>query len=483
MTTPASASDNSAGIPDPFSTTRSAPAFKPLFQQEAGLEDTLQQLNEQAETSEEAIKNLQAQQFSPTTRMSMLIRTVLGGVSYSGNQINTGSNSWGQGEGSLPLRNALTMSSDLMLFLDTSTTGKDLLRTIVRMANFGSSAFGVAGGSNPAPLSQLDEGFEDPNGPDIVDINRLFYSTPINRYTTAVFGPRVRQNDVLPVWPTIYSRPGSELILKLFTQAGSTSAYTLVIGSGGGLILKDRDSSTGWSLGLNYIATNGFRGNTSDSTEDPGGMGTAGSAATAMAQLAYTGKGWNISAAVAQNGAGVRQDGTNFWRRIQPQLGSTSSRAAGFSNDGSTRAISLAGYWQPATSGFIPSVSAGLGFNQANVTNSSIQINQQQLRSIQSAGWLLGLTWDNAFGKSNQIGFAAGQPTFVTAVNGDHAHDSSFALELYYKAVITDNIIVTPAIFYLSRPRGQDTQAPGMPTSPAPTFNALGALVEVTLKL
>jgi hypothetical protein len=480
---PAAASEDLSGMEDPFRMERSTPAVQPVYQQKASLQHTLKELDEQVETTRTIIQGLQAQQFSPTTRMSMLIRTAFGGVSYSGNQISPGSNSWGNGEGSLPLRNGLTMSYDAMIFLDTSTTGKDLLRTILRMANFGSSAFGIAGGNNPAPLTQLDEGFEDPKGPDHMNINRLFYSTPINRYATAVFGPRVRQNDVLPVWPTIYSRPGSEQMLRLFTQAGSTSAYTLLIGPGGGLILKDRDSTSGWSLGLNYIASNGFKSNTSDTLQDPGGIGTAGGAATAMAQLSFTGKGWNVSAAVAQNGAGVRQDGTSFWRRIQPQFGSTSSRASGFSNDGATRAISLAGYWQPLKPGLIPSVSAGLGFNQANITNSSIQINQQQLKSIQSAGWLLGFTWDNAFGKSNQLGLAAGQPTFVTTVNGDPANDSSFAIELYYKAMITDNIILTPAIYYLSRPRGQDTQAPGIPTSPAPTFNALGALLEMTLKL
>ena len=421
---------------------------------------------------EAKVGELEASQFSTTTRMSMLTRSALGAVDYSGNQIDVGLNSWGQGKGSLPLRNAFTFNYDIMMFLDTTTTGKDLLRTILRMANFGSSAFGIAGGNNPAPLTQLDEGFEDPNGPSIVGINRLFYRTPVNRYVTVAVGPRIRQNDALPIWPTIYARPGSELLLKIFTQAGSTSAYSLLIGPGGGLILKDSTKNTGWSAGVNYIATNGDGG-----AADSGGLGTVGGAATAMAQLSYTGKQWNISLAASQNGANVRQDGTNYWRRLQPQISST------LSNNGFTQTLSIAGYWQPLKSGLIPTVSAGFGYNQANLLSSALTVNSQPLQTLQSAGWMTGFTWDGAFQTGNQVGFAVGQPTFVTAVNQQAANDGNYVFELYYKIQATDYLALTPTVFYLSRPRGDDTQAPGMPSSPTPTFSALGALVEITLKI
>ena len=421
---------------------------------------------------EARVGELEATRFSPTTRMNMLTRSALGAVQYGGNQINSASNTWGQGTGSLPLRNAFTFNYDIMMFVDTSTTGKDLLRTILRMANFGSSAFGIAGGNNPAPLTQLDEGFEDPNGPNIVGINRLFYRTPINRYLSVAVGPRIRQNDALAVWPTIYARPGSELLLKIFTQAGSTSAYSLLIGPGGGLMLKDSTKTTGWSAGVNYIATNGEKGNAA-----LGGMGTAGSAATAMAQLSYTGKRWNLSLAAAQNGAGVRQDGTSYWRTLQPQLSSS------VTNNGSTQTLSIAGYWQPLNTGLIPTVSAGFGYNQANLNNSPVSVNQQQLQNLQSAGWMTGFTWDNAFQKGNQIGFALGQPTFVTAVNGQAANDGNYVFELYYKIQATNALSVTPTLFYLSRPRGEETVAPGIPSTASPSFDALGALVELTFKI
>jgi hypothetical protein len=415
---------------------------------------------------------LEAMRFSPTTRMSMLTRSALGAVQYGGNQVSTANNTWGQGKGSLPLRNAFTFNYDIMLFLDSTTTGKDLLRTILRMANFGASAFGIAGGNNPAPLTQLDEGFEDPTGRNVIGINRLFYRTALNNFVTISAGPRIRQNDALPVWPTIYARPGSELLLKIFTQAGSTSAYSLLIGPGAGLILKNNSKNTGWSAGVNYIATNGDKGDSS-----VGGMGTAGSAATAMAQLSYTGPRWNVSLAAAQNGAGVRQDGTNYWRTLQPQLTSR------LTNNGATETLSVAGYWQPLKPGLIPTISAGYGYNQANLNNSPVMVSGQPLQNLQSAGWMAGFTWDNAFENGNQIGFAVGQPTFVTAVNGQAANDGNYVFELYYKIQATNYLLVTPTLFYLSRPRGEETAAPGMPSTGNPSFDALGALVELTFKI
>ena len=48
---------------------------------------------------------------------------------------------------------------------------------------------------------------------------------------------------------------------------------------------------------------------------------------------------------------------------------------------------------------------------------------------------------------------AVGQPTFVADVDGDAVEDSAgYAWEFFYKFQVTDNISVTPAITYLSKP-------------------------------
>ena len=63
--------------------------------------------------------------------------------------------------------------------------------------------------------------------------------------------------------------------------------------------------------------------------------------------------------------------------------------------------------------------------------------------------------------------------------------EANFAIEGYYDFQVTDNISVTPAIYYLSRPYGeltdgQDTSAGGNRSNA--TFNNFGGLLKTTFK-
>ena len=86
-------------------------------------------------------------------------------------------------------------------------------------------------------------------------------------------------------------------------------------------------------------------------------------------------------------------------------------------------------------------------------------------------------------------GMAVGQQGFVTALDlsndGDRfrsasdveetlVRDGQYAWEWWYMFQVTDNITVTPAIFYLSRPFGTTTQGE--------TFNQFGGLVKTTFQ-
>jgi carbohydrate-selective porin OprB len=84
--------------------------------------------------------------------------------------------------------------------------------------------------------------------------------------------------------------------------------------------------------------------------------------------------------------------------------------------------------------------------------------------------------WDNAFAKGNSAGFAFGQGVMATALrNGTTPNDSNYAFEWFYRFRVSDNITVTPAIFYLSNPNGQ--QATG-----TNAFNNTGFLVQTQFK-
>ena len=87
---------------------------------------------------------------------------------------------------------------------------------------------------------------------------------------------------------------------------------------------------------------------------------------------------------------------------------------------------------------------------------------------------MVGLQWSDVFAKGNQFGMAVGQPIFATALKGgDTPNDGNYVWEWWYKFQVTDNISVTPALFYLSRPLGQETPS-------GDSFNQLGGLIKTS---
>jgi carbohydrate-selective porin OprB len=91
----------------------------------------------------------------------------------------------------------------------------------------------------------------------------------------------------------------------------------------------------------------------------------------------------------------------------------------------------------------------------------------------------VGLQWADAFIKGNALGMAVGQPTFIvnTGDSDYAANDQGYAWEWWYKFQVTDNISVTPALYYLSSPLGQLQN-----DSSNETFTNFGGLVKTTFR-
>ncbi|MFN5118133.1 MAG: iron uptake porin, partial [Cyanobacteriota bacterium] len=102
----------------------------------AEFEKELAVLRGRVDGLEARVGELEANQFSTTTRLRADTRWVMGGLSYSGNQVND-DNTYGSGKQPvLPLRDAFTFNYDVRLNFDTSFSGKDLLKTQLRAGNF-----------------------------------------------------------------------------------------------------------------------------------------------------------------------------------------------------------------------------------------------------------------------------------------------------------------------------------------------------------
>ena len=86
--------------------------------------------------------------------------------------------------------------------------------------------------------------------------------------------------------------------------------------------------------------------------------------------------------------------------------------------------------------------------------------------------------WDNAFAKGNAAGFAFGQGSMATALrDGTTPNDSNYAFEWFYRFRVSDNITITPAIYYLSAPVGQANRA-----ASSTVLNNTGFLVQTQFR-
>jgi hypothetical protein len=382
---------------------------------------------------EARVGELEATQFSTTTKLKGVATFVIGANSFAGSNqvVEQAKSSYG----------ATSFNYDLQLNLETSFTGKDLLLTVLRAGDFQESAFN----GGPTGLSTLETAFQEPSGVDSVGIDKLFYQFPVADSLTFTLGAVVGQEDMLAVWPSAYP---SDAILDVLTLNGSPAAYNKNKGAGAGISWT---TEGGFSISANYVAANGSDGNPTS-----GGIATKSSASSGTVQVAYQAENWNIAA--IYSGVQDTPDTIGGFGTLFNEL---------FSNPNAwMNAWGIGGSWQPQESGWIPSVSAGYGYNTVEAKNDA------EVTASQS--WTVALEWNDVFLKGNNAGMAVGQPIFATSLKGDSsAADGNYVWEWWYQFQVTDNIRVTPALFYLSRPLGQLT-----PTDQ--TFSQLGALVKTT---
>jgi hypothetical protein len=370
---------------------------------------------------EARVGELEATQFSTTTKLNGSTHWVIGAAKFHG----AGKDEIAATSG------ATSFSYDLRLALDTSFTGKDLLRTRLRSGNM-ANIFGAAG---EVGLFGQEYGVDTGN---TVVIDRLFYSFPVGSEFTIVGGPVVRMDDMLPVWPSAYP---SDMTMDFFTYAGAPGAYNLALGGGAGVYWQ---TDGGFSISTSYLSTNAGGGcpNAKTGCDNAGGIATDAAGSSATTQIAYAPDNWGVAAAYTKasgdNGVGLYS-------------GNGTPGAVAVSLSGVSNSYGLSAWWMPEDSGWIPSISAGWGLT--DVSSSIID----GVKSATTQSWYVGLEWSDVFLMGNSFGIAAGQPTFITDVDAnsdksDFVSGGGYAWEFFYKFQVTDNITVTPAVHYLSKP-------------------------------
>jgi hypothetical protein len=354
---------------------------------------------------EAKVGELEATQFSTTTKLRGEVNFMLGGV--PGLETNAGGN----------VENT-AFNYDLRLNFDTSFTGQDLLRTRLRSGNFNSDPFGSS-----SSLFKLDKAEGTFNQ---VTIDRLYYQFPVSKSVTLTAGALVRNTEMSWV-PSAYKSD----ILDFFAVAGVPGVYNKATGAGFGAQWKQptKKGQGGFVAGLNYVAQNGDDSDT--------GVFNADGALNLLAQVGYRAPQWGVAVGYRYGTEGTRP------RAYNGLLGANGTLATGQESN----SVAVNAYWQPQQSGWVPSVSAGYGYNGVSGTPGLGG-------ATDSDSWYAGLQWSDVFAKGNAAGIAYGQAPSadVTGVS-----DASI-LEIFYRFRVSDNITITPALFYVdNNQRYQDS--------------------------
>jgi len=334
---------------------------------------------------------LEATQFSTTTKLRGEATFVLGGV--PGLRTNDGGN----------VGNT-TFNYDLRLNFDTSFTGQDLLRTRLRSGNFSNDPFGSS-----SSLFKLDKAETTDRN---VEIDRLYYQFPVSESVTLTAGALVRNTEMSWV-PSVYR---SE-ILDFFTTAGAPGVYNKATGAGFGAQYVGKG---GFVAGLNYVAQNG--------DDSSAGVFNSDGALNVLAQLGYRQDNWGVGVGYRYGTEGTRP------RSYNGLLGASGALVDGQSSN----SIAINAYWEPQESGWIPSVSAGYGYNFVSGATGTTD-------ATDSDSWFVGLQWSDVFVQGNAAGVAVGQAPSAETIGVRNAT----MLEIFYKFQVSDNISITPALFYV----------------------------------
>jgi len=382
------------------------------------------------------VSTLESHQFSTTTKLRGEV--IFAFSDLFGNKAASGADY---------ANNETVFQDRVRLNFDTSFTGKDLLRTRLQAANiteFGPLAGGTAAGTNITREGRF--GFQADSGNSVV-IDRLFYRFPVTDLARVyLFANQGQYEDFVDVMNPGLD-PGGTGALSRF---GRFNPIYRMGGQGIGVGANIGGGKLPWRLDLGYLTDNGNNPNQ--------GNGLFNGNYSALAQLSFKPidsfriAGTYVNSYDNTGNGGNLRHGTGS---IASQV-STSSPVVGQS------------YGVEATYAFSPQLvlSGWGGFTKAVVINTGT-----------ADVWNYGATIAiNDFGaKGNTLGFVVGMEPRLTGTsnstvarlirNGNNNIlgvgqrsdvDTGLHVEGFYKFKLTDNILITPGVIWLTSPGHND---------------------------
>jgi hypothetical protein len=377
---------------------------------------------------------LEANQFSPTTKLNAEVITAI--QDTFGNALSSNSN-----------QSQTTFAYRIRLNLETSFTGRDLLRTRLEMGNF--TPISVVTGTNMTRLN-FDTVTESR-----VFVPHLLYRFPIGSSVTVTVGPTgVGYTDIT----STITPPGIADDARGIPSA--FGEYSPFFRQGGGGIATNINFTQNLILTLGYLA--------GDPANLTGGNGLFNGKYNAMAQLALYGNSGAI---------GVSYSRAYAPGRLVDLTGSTGSflavRPFGDAIATSSDTFGIQGYYRFTPNfqihgwgGYINAHAESSGLS--NITNGiggqfATFINKGSDADI----WFgaVGMSFPDVGKKGNLPGILVGLPPRVTSSDVRRERDSSYHVEAFFRFQVNDYITVTPGFWVILNPENDsrnDTQYVGV---------------------
>lgn len=385
------------------------------LQQEFSTE--LATLRTRVDTLEAQIAELQANQFSTTTKLSGEAIFAVAGV-FGEKAADQDSNP----DNNSDLQDNIILSDRVRLSFDTSFTGKDLLRTRLQARNIPEFQGTVTG----TRMTRLSFAGDEDNQ---VRVDELYYYFPVSDRLTVTVAPIKIELDKIVKTQSPFKSTSSGSI-SLFGR--HNPIYRVLGGTAFGI---NYDFNKQVSLNLGYTAA--------DAQNPDSNNGLFDGNYNAFAQFFFKPiQNLDIGLTYAHSYyAGSGDTGVN----IAGGTGSENARRPFGNVNTSANSFGLETSWRISPK-FILSGWAGYSIAESKIGDDEADI----------LNYAITLAFPDLGGEGNLAGFVFGMPPKVIESSQTEDRDTSLHLEGFYRLHLTDNISVTPGLFVIINPEHND---------------------------
>jgi hypothetical protein len=363
---------------------------------------------------------LEAQQFSTTTKLSGTVIFDLGSA-FEG---KTGvTRVGGVKTGGTDVSDEVTLGGSVRLDLNTSFTGKDLLKTALTAQQIQSYAARTGGTTEAELFHTVDKQTNN------IGIEELWYRFPVGKLTAFVGTHDLYPDDIVPSTANLQS----DTVADFF--GGNNLSYDLPGGAGAGF---NYQLTPAFNIAAAYLGGESEFSAVGSATTAGKDSGLTSGSNSSFAQLTFT-PGDKLTVAATYTHA--------------------------YSTSGVPGGLFTAGGLDAGEAVTVDAV----GLNAGYKVNSAVDISgwvgygwsdsKDSKATNKLFNWAVNVGLPDLFRKGNYGGLSVGSPTYATSGKFDDGstydgQDTPLVAQAFYRFKVSDNISIQPGVLYIANPQG-----------------------------